>query len=62
MLIHKCIDLGGINQEIFDFTPPLGLIFQPNLGPKWPQNEVFWGFLKIGSLVFPDFLHDVRGS
>ena len=30
-------------------------------GPKMTKNRVFRNFLKIRSLDFSDFLHDVRG-
>ena len=31
-------------------------------GPKWPQNEVFGTLMKIESLDFSDFWHEVRGQ
>ena len=31
------------------------------MGPKWPKIRVFGTFLKKLSLVFSDFLHEVKG-
>ena len=31
--------------------------FAADFSQKWPEKEVFGGFLKIGSLFFSDFLH-----
>ena len=38
------------------FAPFLG-----KKGPKRAQNEVFGIFMKIESLVFSEFLHEIRG-
>ena len=31
-------------------------------GPKSTQNEVFWTLKEIESLIFSDFLHEVKGQ
>ena len=39
---------------------PLGLFLAQN-GPKSTQNEFFWTLKEIESLIFSDFLHEVKG-
>ena len=57
---HKCIKQ---TEPDFSEKNPFGRFWakRGKTGPKRAQNEVFGIFLKIASLLFSDFLHEVRG-